>query len=187
MRVRAERGGDADPVRLLYEGAFETALEADLVEALRATARPFIALVVEEGDGVIGHIAFSPVTVHARDDSPSSDGRGRRGRVGAAAAGQSGLIGLGPMAVAEPWRGRGAGGLLVREGLARCRASGFAGAVVLGHPTYYPRFGFRPASDFGLACEYLVPDDVFMARALVDGGLDGIAGTVRYGPAFPPP
>ena len=78
----------------------------------------------------------------------------------------------------------GIGGSLIREGLARCREVGACAVVVLGHPTYYPRFGFNPSSRFGIGCEYDVPDDVFMVQELRPGSLNGKSGIVRYHAAF---
>ena len=94
------------------------------------------------------------------------------------------LVGLAPMAVAPGHQRKGIGSHLVREGLARCRAAGVAGVVVLGHAEYYPRFGFVPAQQFGLRCEYDVPADVFMALELTQGALRGVSGLVRYHAAF---
>jgi putative acetyltransferase len=56
--------------------------------------------------------------------------------------------------------------------------------IVLGHAEYYPRFGFRPASRFGISCEYDVPDDVFLALELLPIAIAGKSGTIRYHPAF---
>ena len=88
---------------------------------------------------------------------PSSSPNGKR------------LVGLAPMAVAPDHQRQGIGSQLVREGLARCRAAGVDGVVVLGHAEYYPRFGFATAARFGLRCEYDVPADVFMAIELHSG------------------
>ena len=73
---------------------------------------------------------------------------------------------------------------IVREGLRACRQIGAHAVVVVGHPTYDPRFGFTPASRLGLRCQYDVPDDVFMAAELADAALQGVRGTVVYHPAF---
>jgi putative acetyltransferase len=73
---------------------------------------------------------------------------------------------------------------MVRAGLDRCRQLQCGALVVLGHPGFYPRFGFTPASRFGITCEYDVPDDVFMALELEAGALRGKKGTIRYHPAF---
>jgi putative acetyltransferase len=166
--VRAERAEDAGAVRRVNELAFGRAGEADLVDALRADAHPHVSLVaVEEGEGgeVVGHIFYSPVTVEPE------------------AAGLL-LMGLGPMAVLPRVQKRGVGARLIREGLEECRRLGCAAVVVLGHPTYYPRFGFVPASRLGLCCTYDVPDEVFMAQELTPGALDGRPRLVKYHPAF---
>jgi putative acetyltransferase len=88
------------------------------------------------------------------------------------------------MAVAPPKQRQGIGGLLVREGLARCAAAGCDGVVVVGHPGYYPRFGFAPAHLAGLRCEYDVPGEAFMLLVLPGRSLDGVFGVVRFHPAF---
>lgn len=162
--VREQRRSDRDAVRALNESAFGQPAEANLVEALHREGAAVVALVaVVEGE-VVGHILFSPVEVE-----PSSEKR---------------LVGLAPMAVAPRVQRQGVGGLLVREGLERCCALGFDGVVVLGHPQYYPRFGFVPAQQFGLRCEYDVPPEVFMALELPGRSLDGVSGLVRYHPTF---
>jgi putative acetyltransferase len=88
------------------------------------------------------------------------------------------------MAVRPALQRRGIGSALVREGLARCRAAGHRIAVVLGHPEYYPRFGFSPGAPRGIRSTWEVPDDVFMVLELVPGALDGVAGIVHYRPEF---
>ena len=94
-------------------------------------------------------------------------------------------MGLAPMAVAPARQRQGVGSALARAGIAACRDLGFGAVIVLGHPEYYPRFGFVPASRFGLRSEYDVPDDVFMAMELKPGALHGRGpGTIRYHPAF---
>ena len=83
---------------------------------------------------------------------------------------------LAPMAVLPDYQGQGIGSALVREGLEACRRAGHRIVVVLGHADYYPRFGFKPANGHGLRSPFPVPDEAFMAMALVPGGLDGISG-----------
>jgi putative acetyltransferase len=144
--------------------AFETNTEADLVDALRAQAKPIVSLVAEDGDAIVGHILFSPVTLIAHPELH--------------------IIGLAPMAVMPARQRQGIGSALIHEGLRRCRALGFDVVIVLGHPEYYPRFGFTPASHFGLGCEYEVPEEVFMVLELEQGALQGKAGTIRYHSAF---
>lgn len=165
-RNRVETENDRLSIRRVNLRAFAGGGEADLVDALREQAAAFVSLVAEDANGVVvGHIAFSPVTLGSEVESP-------------------GCLGLGPMAVEPERQRRGIGAALVREGLRTCRAEGHRVVVVLGHPEYYPRFGFVPASRFGLACEYPAPDEAFMALELVPGALAGRAGPVRYHPAF---
>ncbi|MBI4616546.1 MAG: N-acetyltransferase [Planctomycetes bacterium] len=151
-------------MRAVTLAAFPTRAEADLVDALRAGAEPFVSLVAEQGGAIVGHITFSPVTLDALAELR--------------------IAGLGPMAVAPAHQRRGIGSALVRAGLDTCRTLGFAAVVVLGHPGFYPRFGFAPSVRFGFRSEYDVPEDVFMALELVPGALRGSTGTARYHPAF---
>jgi putative acetyltransferase len=166
VRIRAETPADVDAIRAVNRAAFGTLVEADLVDALRLEASPIISLVADDGGVVIGHVMFSPVSV----DASASDA--------------STLMGLAPVAVLPERQRGGIGGALIREGLAACRLRGVAAVVLVGMPEYYPRFGFVPASRFGLTCEYDVPDDVFMALELEAGALAGRRGLVRYHPAF---
>lgn len=164
LHIRRERPEDIPEVRRVNQSAFDTALEADLVDALRQHARPIVSLVAVESDVVVGHILFSPVTLSSEPEVA--------------------IMGLAPMAVVPTRQRHGIGSALVRAGLEACRRLGGTAVIVLGHPGYYPRFGFVPASAFGLVSEYDVPDDVFMALELRAGALRGKAGMVRYHPAF---
>ena len=164
LRVRAERAEDIPAIHALNVAAFETRVEANLVDALRERAEPMLSLVADEDGTIVGHILFSPVGL-------SGDAETR-------------IVGLAPMSVLPARQRQGLGSALVREGLERCREMGYDAVVVLGHPEYYPRFGFVPASRFGIGCEYEVPDEAFMALELVPGALKGRPGTIRYHPAF---
>jgi putative acetyltransferase len=166
VRIRLERPSDLDAIRAVNRAAFGAEVEANLVDALRREASPIISLVADEDGAVIGHVMFSPVSI---------DGEG---------ADVPALMGLAPLAVLPGGQRRGVGAALVREGLAACRRRGVAAVVLVGMPEYYPRFGFVPASRFGLRCEYEVPDDVFMAIELETGALAGRHGLARYHPAF---
>lgn len=170
--VRAESVADWPAVRQVNESAFGRPNEATLVDALRAAARPHVSLVAVENDAtgnteVVGHIFFSPVSIVQEEFvSPTL------------------AMGLGPMAVLPRHQNRGVGSQLVREGLRACVRLGCEVVVVLGHPDYYPRFGFVPASGKGLRCEYAVPDEAFMAVELSPGALVGARGVVKYHPEF---
>jgi putative acetyltransferase len=156
--IRPERPADADAIHAVVAAAFPTDAEARLVEALREAGRLTISLVAEDGGEVVGHIAFSPVTVE----------------------GVGGGLGLAPLAVIPERRGEGVGGRLVREGLAAAGRAGAAFAVVLGEPGYYSRFGFEPAARHGLTDEY-GGGDAFQVVTL--GGAPG-RGLVKYAPEF---
>ena len=144
--------------------AFETALEANLVDALRAQAQPLVSLVADDDGAIVGHIMFSPVSLSGH---PALH-----------------IMGLAPMAVFPDRQRAGIGSALVRAGLEQCARLGFGAVVVLGHPAYYPRFGFVTSTRFGIGCEYDVPEDVFMVVELQPGYLRGVSGTIRYHAAF---
>lgn len=134
------------------------------MDALRAAGRLTLSLVAVEEGVVAGHVALSPVRV-----TGAADG-----------------IGLAPVAVLPAFRRRGIADRLIRMGLERCGEQGFGFVVVLGEPEYYGRFGFRPASDWGLSDEY-GGGDAFQALELRPGAIPRGAGVVRYAPEFPAP
>jgi putative acetyltransferase len=159
--VHRERPEDRAAIHALIAGAFPTDAEARLVDLLRAAGRLAVSLVAIDAREIVGHVAFSPVTV---------------------AAGAGG-VGLAPLAVAQSRRGRGVGGVLVRAGLDACRAAGWRWVVVLGEPDYYGRFGFAAAAGYGLDDDY-GGGSAFQALELVPGALAGVRGRVRYAPEF---
>jgi putative acetyltransferase len=142
MLIRPEKDLDQTGVRAVNLAAFETAAEADLVDILHDQVQPIISLIAELEGKVIGHIMFSPVYLSA---DPSLQ-----------------LMGLAPMAVLPEFQHGGVGSKLVAAGLECRKRDGVAAVVVLGHPQYYPRFGFLPAVEFEIDCEYEVPAEVFM-------------------------
>ena len=164
MLVRTEKERDRDSVRSANISAFETSSEADLVEALRQLARPVVSLVAEESGEVVAHIMFSPASLSGHPTVK--------------------VMGLAPMAVLPVHQRKGIGSALVRAGLDQCRKLGFDAVVVLGHPEYYPRFGFSSSCKFGIDSEYDVPEEVFMALELQPDALSGKTGNVKYHPAF---
>ena len=163
--IRAEKTEDRDAIHRVVELAFGQRGEADLVDALRENASPCISLVATLDELVVGHIFFSPVTIEAEKDTFAA-------------------MGLAPMAVLPEYQNQGIGSQLVREGLKECERLGHDIVVVLGHPKFYPQFGFAPASLKGLRSEYDVPDEVFMVLELSEGALAGRVGLVKYHPEF---
>lgn len=164
MIVRPELASDRDAVRRVHATAFTTPEEADLVDALRAGADPLVSLVAEEAGDVVGHVMFSPVTL---PDHPELR-----------------LMGLAPLAVVPARQRTGVGGALTRAGLERCREIGVGAVVVLGHPAYYPRFGFVRADAYGIGCPFDAPAEAWMVAELETGYLSGAAGTARWHAAF---
>jgi putative acetyltransferase len=164
MIVRVEQKQDRASVRAVNLSAFGTAAEANLVDALREQAYPFVSLVAEVDAEIIGHIMFSPVSL---DGHPELR-----------------LMGLAPMAVAPAHQRNGVGSALVRAGLGHCGRLGFGAVAVLGYPFHYSRFGFQTAADFGIGCNYDAPVQAFMLLELQPGYLRGIAGAVRFHAAF---
>ena len=166
IEIRDEMPADETSIHALNAAAFETDAEARLVDALRGHGRLQLSLVALEGTSLVGHIAFSPVTITQPD--------------GAVVEG----IGLGPVAVTRKRQRLGIGSRLVRTGLDRLQVAGHPFCVVLGHARFYPRFGFERASRFGIRWERDVADEVFFALELAPGTLSGVSGVVRYAPEF---
>jgi putative acetyltransferase len=164
MRIRPELEADRARIHAVNVAAFATTIEADLVESLHAKDLELISLIAEIDDAVVGHILFSPVALASHPHLK--------------------LMGLGPLAVEPQHQRRGIGSALVQEGLSRCEALGCQGVVVVGHPEYYPRFGFVPARELGFRCEYDVPDNAFMIKELEPGALRGATGLIRYSECF---
>ena len=165
IELRSELETDHAGIRRVNELAFGRSNEADLVDALRQTANPEISLVAVLGCEIVGHIFFSPVSVESDTCSFTA-------------------LGLAPMAVLPEYQRRGIGSDLVCEGLKACERLGHYLVFVVGHPDYYPRFGFKPARQLGFDCEYAVPDEVFMVVKLKPGAASALNGIVRYMPQF---
>ena len=137
--VRKESTADVPAIYKVNERAFGQPGEANLVDALRAKGKAVISLVAENDRQIIGHILFSPVTLEPANKELFA-------------------LGLAPMAVLPEFQNQGIGSLLVRAGLEECRKQGCDFVAVLGHPTYYPRFGFVPSINFNIKSEYDVQE-----------------------------
>jgi putative acetyltransferase len=180
ITIRNEIPADIEAIHTVIERAFAGTDEAILVDRLRESGKATISLVAIEDDRIIGHILFSPVTIESglpdSIEGVATDSGGTDDRPAG--------IGLAPLAVLPEFQNRGVGTLLTKAGLEACRTSGFFYAVVLGHPHYYPRFGFVPSVRYHLKSEFAVADDVFMVMELKDGALHNQAGIVQYQPEF---
>ncbi len=161
--IRERQPADDDAIRRLNDAAFGSPLEAKIVEELRKARLAVIELVaVEEGE-IVGHILFSTLEVTFCEEIMPT-------------------LALAPMAVLPGRQRDGIGSDLVRHGLALARQREWWAVIVLGHPDYYPRFGFSAALAEPLAAPY--SGEAFMALELVPGALSGAGGRVVYPPAF---
>lgn len=165
IEIRKEEDRDAPDIRGVLLEAFDEPLEANLVEKLRESGAFVLSMVALLDGEVVGHIIFTPVSFEPGIETISA-------------------VGLGPMAVLPVHQRKGIGSRMVEESLVLLKDAGHHLAVVLGHAEYYPRFGFSPAANFGVRCEFEVPDEAFMIMELREGALKGVSGTVRYRPEF---
>ena len=168
--IRPERPGDEAAIRAVEIAAFGRRAEADLVDRLRERGRHVLSLVALDEDRIVGHVLATRVEIEPRADAETPPARL--------------VLGIGPVAVAPDRQRSGIGTKSTRAALAEARSRGAVAVVVLGHPAYYPRFGFVPARRFGLVCDYDAEGGAFFAQELVPGGLAGAAGRVRYDPEF---
>ena len=163
--IRKEIPGDEAAVRRVNDEAFGRKEEGEIFDKLRKRGALTISLVADEDGRLVGYIAFSPVTVESENSSFEATC-------------------LAPVAVLPAYQNKGIGSQLVKAGLEECCRLERDVVVLLGHPTYYPRFGFVPAKTKGLECEYEAPDEAWMVIELRDGALAGRQGKVRFQPEF---
>jgi len=164
--IREESSEDIPAIYRINQAAFGRPQEALLVDRLRKEKAIIHSLVAEEKGELIGHVLFSPIMVQSES-----------GVVVVACA-------LGPVAVLPDRQKEGIGSMLIEAGINLCRRAGYPAMFVLGHPSYYPRFGFRPASHFDTSCAYAVPEEAFMALELQEAALNSVSGVVHYHSEF---
>ncbi len=167
MIIRPEKKTDYKAIHKVNELAFGGRAEADLVDDLRKTDSfiPELSLVAIQNHKVIGHILFSQIGIKSKRRITSA-------------------LALGPMAVHPQFQNKGVGTKLVVKGFEDCRRLGHSIVVVIGHPGYYPKFGFLPARDRGLEVSFSVPDEAFMVLELIPGALKAAQGVIIYPPPF---
>lgn len=170
VHIRKEKAEDIEAIRGVVERAFDGTDEVILVDRLREAGKATISLVATEDSRVIGHILFSPVTLESTGDAISDT--------------PLAAIGLAPLAVLPEFQNHGVGSFLTNAGLEECRKAGYQCVVVLGHPHYYPRFGFVPSVRYHIKSEFDVSDETFMVLELTENALDNRAGIVKYQPEF---
>lgn len=166
VTIRIEKPEDVLQVRNINEQAFETPAEANIVDTLRQACPHSLSLVAEYDNCVVGHILFSPAEVNSSVKSVEG-------------------MGLAPMAVLPDKQLLGIGSQLVKRGLEILRERDCPFVIVLGHPEYYPRFGFELTSKYGLSSQWDdVPDEAFMIMVMDHASLKGVSGVARYREEF---
>jgi putative acetyltransferase len=167
ITIRPEKNEDLEAIQKVNTEAFGQKNEADLVEEVRKSNAfiPELSLVALLDGTVVGHILFSKIKIQTKDSEVPA-------------------LCLAPMAVLSDYQNRGIGTDLVKQGLEECKRLGHKIVVVIGHPNYYPRFGFSSAGVKGLEVSFEVPDEAFMAIELDLGALNGVSGVVKFPKAF---
>jgi len=169
VTIRTETQADAEQVAKVLIHAFGNREdESELVKRIRQSEGfiPELSLVAEQNGEIMGHILLSKAKVVDGDR-------------------QTEVIALAPLAVSPEYQKQGIGSLLIQAGLERCRKLGYELVLLIGHPEYYPKFGFKPARPYGLELkQFDVPDDVFMVYELQDGALGRIKGELIYPEVF---
>ena len=168
IQIRKEEPADFPAVYKLNHEAFKSEGEAKLVEALRKSSAfiPDLSLVAELNGIPVGHILFTKLEILGPDEKIFKS------------------LALAPMAIAPDYQNHGIGSELIKEGLKIASAIGHESIIVLGHESYYPKFGFTPASRFNIKPPFDVPDSAFMALELNQESLKGVNGIVRYPKEF---
>jgi putative acetyltransferase len=165
--IRTEQPQDIPGIRNVNDQAFGQPNEGAVVDQLRETCEGYLSLVAVVEGRVVGHVLFTPAVLEV-------DG-----------GGEVPGMGLAPLAVLPELQRQGIGIELTNAGLAAVRQTPCPFVIVLGHPEYYPRFGFERASRYGIRSQYEgVPDEAFMILVLDQGALRGKSGVARYRDEF---
>ncbi len=165
MIIRREEPADVAAIRSVNEQAFGGSAEANAIDQLRDRGALILSLVAVIDDRVVGHLLFTLIVI----ETPERSWPG---------------LGLAPLSVLPEYQRQGIGSALMIAGLEECRRLGHERVIVLGHPDYYPRFGFERASRHGVRFELEAPDEACMILALQPGALDGVCGVAKYQPEW---
>ena len=164
MLIRAETDGDHATIAEINRAAFASDEEPRLVELIRRDGLIIASLVAVDGSELVGHILFSPATIVTGNNEMK-------------------VASLAPMAVMPSRQRAGIGSMLVRRGLDACKDAGYRAVIVVGHPNYYPRFGFSHPIVEGLTNPFAT-GDAFMGLELARGCLANLVGRIEYPDVF---
>jgi len=168
FNIRRETPADINAIYAIESAAFAGEAHADLVDRLRAEDALLLSHVAEINGVIVGHAAYTLLTITDGDIIHHCPG-------------------LGPIGVDPPFQGRGIGSALVRAGIGAMRDIGYGLLFLVGSPRYYPRFGFQPAQPLGFNSDYVEPDgphEHFMVAVLDERAPGNIRGHARFHPAF---
>jgi putative acetyltransferase len=172
VMIRREQQGDEAQIRTVNLQAFGRETEANLVDEFRINCPEGVSLVAVEDDRIVGHILFTPAMIES----------GERMVHGMC---------LAPLAVLPEFQRQGIGTKLIQAGFEAMKAAHQSFVILYGHPEYYPRFGFVPASRYGIKSPYdgvppydSVPDEAFMIFVFDEAALEGVSGVTIERPEF---
>lgn len=165
--IRSENSTDYNAINFVTDQAFKRPNEGILVSSLRRLPEfdPHLSLVAEIDHHIVGHVLFFPIKIQSEDNFFPS-------------------LNLGPIAVIPDFQQRGIGGKLIEAGHLAAKGLGYTSVILLGHPSYYPHFGYKLASTWDIRNPWNIHNDAFMALELVNGALEGVSGLAIYPQAF---
>ncbi|HML05183.1 MAG TPA: N-acetyltransferase [Methanobacterium sp.] len=167
MIIRHEKKSDYSTIYEINKLAFNGENESKLIQTLRKSENfnKNLSLVAVNGEKIVGHILFTPITIETKEKSFLA-------------------LALAPLAVHPEFQNQGIGSLLIKQGLNACKRLKYGIIIVIGHPKYYPRFGFIPAINKGLKVLFEVREEAFLVKENISGSLNGVEGTVKYPQPF---
>lgn len=167
ITLRKETKTDYAGIRRINDLAFGRKAESKLIDLLRKKEDfvPDLSILAEVNKQLVGHILFTPVKIESGSESFTT-------------------LCLAPMSVLPDYQQKSIGKLLVIQGLQTAKDLGYTSVVVLGHPSFYPKFGFQPASKWEINSPFPAPDEAFMAIELVTTSLENVKGKVEFPPEF---
>lgn len=173
--IRQEQKSDHESTEVVVKTAFASAEQSDqnehhLVSRIRKSEVfiPELSLVAVSKDKheILGHILLSKVFISASDYQKVES------------------LALAPVSVLPDYQNKGIGKCLIQKALEKAKELGFQSVIVLGHPEYYPKFGFRKSSLWQIKAPFEVPEEALMASELLEGSLDNVSGVVEYPSIF---